>query len=514
MKNLYLMLAALVIVFATIPLAQAADSNSIITLNFNTSRHFKFHTDVLRVVVGSEEVIKVSPLPPAKNEFLITSQEKSGTTTLLVWTVDGAKYEYFIHVEDSGLSEIIERMINLPDVHVKKVDDRILLTGTVKNQYERNYAIQTARLYTGGSTQASLNFGSTIDPSIDTQAAKDEGSSGNLASGNQVQSGGEIIDLLQILNPTKIRFEAQIVEITSDNAKDLGIQYGRQGTGGVFQFGEDYDRTQNVETYRYYDSTNNRWDVYTISSGSHVRNFGNNPVKWLEQRFAPINAQINALVSKGKARVLSRPNITTLAGEEAAIQVGGEIPYTVVGVDGFATTDFKNYGIILQLKPIVDSENRITSAIHTEVSNLSGQTVNGLPVISTRRADTVMTLQSGATMIVGGLMDSTESKAISKIPLLGDIPIIGEFFKYTSKRKEKRELIILITPYIVSDDDTYHSGMSDDLQGLYQDGQREQNNLHDVDLNEPPPPLPEKFEQPKPKKTKFVNPNKRQKKMK
>ena len=512
MKNLYLMLAALVIVFATIPLAQAADSNSIITLNFNTSRHFKFHSDVLRVVVGSEDVVRVTPLPPNNNEFLITSREHSGTTTLLVWTVDGAKYEYTIHVEDSGLSEIIERMINLPDVHVKKVGDRILLSGTVKNQYERNYAIQTARLYTGGSTEASLNFGSTIDPSMDTQAAKDESSSGNLASGNQVQSGGDIIDLLQILNPTKIRFEAQIVEITSDNAKDLGIQYGRQGTGGVFRFGEDYDRTENVETYRYYDSTTGRWDVYTLSSGSHIRRFGNNPIKWIEQRFAPINAQINALVNNGKARILSRPTITTLAGEEAAIQVGGEIPYTVVGVDGFATTSFKNYGIILQLKPVVDAENRITSAIHTEVSNLSGQTVNGMPVIATRRADTVMTLQSGATMIVGGLMDSSESKAISKIPILGDIPIIGEFFKYTSKRRDKRELIILITPYLVSDDDTYHSGMTDDMRDLYNAGQREKNSLNDVDLNEPPPPLPEKIEQPKQQKFKFVNPNKRQKK--
>ncbi len=377
-------------------------------------------------------------------------------------------------------------MINLPDVHVKKVGDRILLSGTVKNQYERNHAIQTARLYVGSSTGASLNFGSTVNPEMNTQDAESSGG-GTLASGDHVQNTGNIIDLLHVLNPTRIRFEAQIIEINSDKAKDLGIQYGNAGSGGVFYFGESY-------------------------GSSDAPTFAHRPLKWFEQRFGSINATINALVTKGNARILSRPNITTLSGEQAVIQVGGEIPYTVVGVDGFATTRFKNYGIILQLKPVVDAENRITSAIHTEVSNISGQTVNGLPIIATRRADTVMTLQSGATMIVGGLMDSSESKNLAKIPLLGDIPIIGEFFKYTSKSRDKRELIILITPYLVSDDDTYHSGMTDDMRDLYNAGQREKNSLNDVDLNEPPPPLPETFEQPKQQKFKFVNPNKRQKK--
>ena len=115
---------------------------------------------------------------------------------------------------------------------------------------------------------------------------------------------------------------------------------------------------------------------------------------------------------------------------------------------------------------------------------MSGQSVNGQPIVSTRRADSVINLDSGSTMIVGGLMDSTESKAVSKIPLLGDIPILGEFFKYTSKRRDKRELIILVTPYIVENEQASQARMSNSMRDYYRQGQLEHNGLNEVDLND------------------------------
>ena len=180
---------------------------------------------------------------------------------------------------------------------------------------------------------------------------------------------------------------------------------------------------------------------------------------------------------------MSRPSLTTLSGEQATIQIGGKIPYSISNVNG-TTVQFENYGIILQFKPIVDEQNRIVSTVHTEVSNLSGQSVNGQPIVSTRRADSVINLDSGSTMIVGGLMDSTESKAVSKIPLLGDIPILGEFFKYTSKRRDKRELIILVTPYIVENEQASQARMSNSMRDYYRQGQLEHNGLNEVDLND------------------------------
>ena len=101
-------------------------------------------------------------------------------------------------------------------------------------------------------------------------------------------------------------------------------------------------------------------------------------------------------------------------------------------------------------------------------------------------------------MVIGGLMDSSESKRVQKIPLLGDIPVLGEFFKYTSKSRDKRELIIVVTPYLVGTEDTHHAAMSDEMRDLYYNGQREYNSRNNVDLNALPPP----FESEKDKKKK------------
>ena len=429
-----------------------------IRLGFNASKYFKLTSDIERIFIGSK-IVTIKRLKPSLNEFVVTTLDKEGSTTLFVWTADGVRHEYLINVtqDDPGLAEEIEQTIGLPDVHVKKIGERILLTGTVKDQYERNYAIQVARLYVGSGSKSSLSFGSTSDPALSTQSSDDDHSNTNLTEMDKVQDAGNVIDLLKMRNPIQIRLEAQVIEINSDKVKDLGIQYGESGEGGVFSIGEKNDRTVTTETFRYWDADNSRWEAYTIESGSHVEQFSRRPLKWMAQRFGPINATIHALVSKGNARILSRPSLT-----------------------------FENYGIILQFKPIVDDQNRVVSTVHTEVSALSGQAVNGQPIISTRRADSVINLQSGSTMIIGGLMDSTESKAVSKIPLLGDIPVLGEFFKYTSKRRDKRELIILVTPYIVNDDDMSHVRMSDPMKDYYNRGRLEKNGLNEVDLNEPP----------------------------
>lgn len=490
MDRLRIFLMVIAIMFALLPTVRAADIDEdleLIDMTYNSSRYFELDSAIERVFMSSSKIAKVKQPGPSMNEFVVTSFEKEGAATLFVWTVDGVKHGYLINVvkDEIGQAAAIEAAIGLPDVHVKKVDGRVLLTGTVKNQYERNYAIQIARLYTGSGSNTSLSFGSNVNPALSTQSSEDDHSTSILTQMDRVEDDGNVIDLLQMLNPIKIRLEAQVVEINSDKAKDLGIQYGANGEGGVFSIGENNDRTVETEVYRYWDDENNRWATYTLETGSDVANFIKRPLRWMEHRFGPINATIHALVSDGKARILSRPSLTTLSGEQATIQIGGRIPYSISNING-TTVQFENYGIILQFKPIVDGQNRIVSTVHTEVSNMTGQAVNGQPIISTRRADAVINLQSGSTMIVGGLMDSSESKAVSKIPLLGDIPIIGEFFKYNSKRRDKRELIILVTPYLIDDEQSSQTRMSDSMKDYYNQGRLEQTDLNNVNLNDPP----------------------------
>ena len=432
----------------------------VINMNIKTSKHREMDIDIIRIAIGSPDVATVVQLPSSEREFLIVAKN-AGSTSLFVWTADGQRFEYLINVspEDVGEAMLIEQAIGLPNVHVRKVGTRVLLTGTVKNQYERNYAVQTARLFVGKGSNSSLSVGSGIDMKIETRNSDIDSNSNNEVGGTRVESSGEVIDLLHMVQPTQIRLEAQVIAIRPQDRKNIGIQYGNDPSSapGVFFTGESYND----------------------NSG---RSFRNNPLRWAMDRHDNINLSIQALVTQNRAKILSRPSITTMSGEEAIIQVGGEIPYTTRSSEGWSTV-FKDYGIILQLKPVVDAENRITASIHAEVSSMSGESVDGQPILNRRRADSVITIRSGATMVIGGLMDSSEQKTVNKFPFLGDIPIIGEFFKYTSKSKDKQELIILVTPYIVEEPETSQARMSDSMRDFYQNGQQEHDDMNNVNVN-------------------------------
>ena len=455
-----------VLLICNVTFAQG-DEPQILNIDLKSSHYMKLDGKITRLAVGSPEVATVVQVPGSPNEFLIVTHAP-GSTALFVWTVPNKLHEYVINVspEDTGQAKMIQRAIGLPNVYVKKVGDRILLTGTVRNQYERNYAVQIARLYIGKGSESSLSTVSGLDTSMQTQNSVTNGGvaiTSSTIGDSKIQSSGEVIDLLHMVHPTQIRLEAQVIAIRPQDRKNIGIQYGNDPL--------------------------NAPGIFTITESNTSGNFFRHGI-WER---STIGVRISALVTKDRARILSRPSITTMSGEEAVIQVGGEIPYQTQNSNGVSNTEFKDYGIILQLKPIADAEDRITSTIHAEVSNMSGETANGQPILEVRRADSVVTLRSGSTMVIGGLMDSSERKVVSKFPFLGNIPIIGEFFKYTSKSRDKQELIILVTPYIIEEDELSQAQMSDSMKDFYNKGQVEKNNLNKVDLNDFPETEDEPF---------------------
>lgn len=444
------------------------DEPQILNIDLKSSHYMKLDGKISRLAIGNPEVATVVQVPGSPNEFLIVTHS-AGSTALFVWTEPNFMHKYVVNVspEDTGQAKMIQKAIGLPDVHVKKVGDRILLTGTVRNQYERNYAVQIARLYVGKGSESSLSVGSGLDMSTQTQNALGNGGAivitGSTIGDSKIQSNGEVIDLLHMVHPTQIRLEAQVIAIRPQDRENIGIQYGNDPL--------------------------NAPGIFTITETNTTGNFFRHGI-WER---SSIGVRLSALVTKDRARILSRPSITTMSGEEAVIQVGGQIPYQTQNSNGVPSTDFKNYGIILQLKPIADAEDRITSTIHAEVSSMSGESVDGQPILDIRRADSVVTLRSGSTMVIGGLMDSSERKVVTKFPFLGNIPIIGEFFKYTSKSRDKQELIILVTPYIIDEDELSQAQMSDSMKDFYNKGQVEKNNLNKVDLNDFPETEDEPF---------------------
>jgi pilus assembly protein CpaC len=458
----------------------------LLSVGVHSSRYVSMPTSITRIAVGDPEIATIVRVPSSRTEFLVVAH-KAGTTSLFVWGADGARYEYIVGVspEDEGQAKVIESAIGLPGVRVKMVDGKVLLTGTVENQYERNYAMRTAQLFVKDDTSGNLSVGSNANMRLQAQTADKNSRSGSVG-GNTYSSTGSVIDLLHLRHPSQIKLEAQVVAINPTENSDLGFVYG-SSTGsdlisspGVFYGGQSYG-----------------------SGGSTT--FRNNPWTWLTEHHSDINVALRALVTQNRAKILSRPSITTMSGEEAVIQVGGEIPYTTRDKNGNPTTEFKDYGIILQFKPLVDAENRIVSSIHTEVSMPSGETVDNQPILDKRRADAVVTATSGSTMVIGGLMDSREYKVVRKFPFLGDIPIIGEFFKYTSKSRNRQELIILVTPRLVDENSASKAEMTNDMHKFYQKGQQEKSAMKKVDLNEESAAAEKKTEEAVEEKASAVN---------
>lgn len=172
---------------------------------------------------------------------------------------------------------------------------------------------------------------------------------------------------------------------------------------------------------------------------------------------AGLDILLSTLEGKGLARVLAEPSLTAMTGQTASFLVGGEFPVPVAqsGTSaGSITVEYKEFGIRLNLTPTVLSGNRIALKVAPEVSELdfsaalelSGVSV---PALRVRRTDTTVELGDGESFVISGLVSSEMAANVDKIPWLGDIPVLGAFFKSASSDRNERELVMVVTPHLV-----------------------------------------------------------------
>lgn len=172
---------------------------------------------------------------------------------------------------------------------------------------------------------------------------------------------------------------------------------------------------------------------------------------------------INALASNNRATILSSPRIVARNGETAVIQVGQEVPIITsqqtsptTGSTGsvLQTVQYRTTGVILNVKPVIHSGDQVDLDVTQEVSSAQSTTtgVNTSPTFSSRKLQTKLSLKNGATVLLGGLISNNKSQGNAGIPLLKDIPLLGQVFRTNTEKNDRTELIILITPYIIADD--------------------------------------------------------------
>ena len=173
------------------------------------------------------------------------------------------------------------------------------------------------------------------------------------------------------------------------------------------------------------------------------------------------SATLRAIAANGKVEILSRPSILARNNQEAVIVVGQEVPFITnsrITDNGqtINTVQYDNVGIILRVTPFITSEGTVEMIVAPEISTLTDKTVAisdkaTSPVIAKRSAETVVVTPNAKTVVIGGLMETQKIESIRKVPILGDIPVLGFPFKRTVKSDVKKELMIFLTPYIVRD---------------------------------------------------------------
>jgi len=283
-----------------------------------------------------------------------------------------------------------------------------------------------------------------------------------LASSEQIDNIKDTIAKLDVEKP-QVFVKAKIVEINKNVATALGVRYGFEGgqitSQGLFSVaggmlgGSSMMVSQNLLGFLNTQSTNYDANGNAITSTDTPFKFSSN----ISEVFA-LGAKIDMLSQNGGAQILSEPSILCTNNKEASIYVGQTQSILTSSAKGNNAQDLtrnsysrEDIGITLKVKPRLSSNNKVTLSIEAIIEDVLGGSgsLSDRPTTTKRKVITNAIVNNGETIIVGGLIKKSAGKGTTKVPLLGDIPIIGELFRSTSDSDSSVNVVIYITPYIV-----------------------------------------------------------------
>lgn len=245
---------------------------------------------------------------------------------------------------------------------------------------------------------------------------------------------GKVLDISTIDSGNVVQIDVKIVEFSKSVLKEVGFDFGLLVNRGNFSF----NLGSNLASNGGLTSASSAFGLLTkFSRGSYS-----------------LSSNLRLIEGNGMARVLAEPSLTALSGQSASFLAGGELPIPQSGGLGTTTIVYKPFGIGLTVSPTILAKGRIALKVAPEASDVDYTKVVitdtvSVPSINTRRADTTVELGDGESFIIGGLVSRTTLSNVKKIPLLGDLPIIGSFFRNLSYSQDEKELVIIVTPHIV-----------------------------------------------------------------
>ena len=392
----------------------------------------------------------------ANNLNIVISDEVQGNVSVKLSNINAQDMIKIIAENNNYMYKFKDNVI-----YISKGDKDINLYTVQINYLELDKIAQTINLMLTGNLPDKIDD-KDKKTAINNKVMIDE-------SENTISFYGTLKQYEQIKNflqeqdkPQKqVLLEAKVTAIQKDAAKDLGVSWEWSKLPQSPEHEITYDTVKHtvinedgtkeeITDYLPVDEVTRKWNDDENIPG--VIRFGKGVDGYPYEFYYA--AKIDALISDGKANILARPNITTIQGKEAVINIGSEVPVPTVSTTNSTTTTsikYREAGIILKCTPRVNEDGIITVKVHTEVS--SPMYVEDMKAyrFQKRSADTIVRLKDGQTMVIGGLIGSDEAKQMNKIPFLGDIPILGNLFKHIQKSKSDTEVMIFLTAREVND---------------------------------------------------------------
>ncbi len=291
-------------------------------------------------------------------------------------------------------------------------------------------------------------------PTTNVRVVKEQNALLVSGTSEDIVSTREFLNTIDIPTPQVI-IEAIVVEYSNDINRDYGLEYGNDPSGKT---GSNAYSFPYVEYNRKGEDARKLLKDIFSSAGAQMDEL----IGQLPETFY---MTLKLLEEEGKAKVLAKPSITVLNGNQASINVGQTQYYRIVaGTADNPTYRFQpiSFGIKLDITPWISLSGQITAEIKPEISNPMGINEEGYPNVFRRSVTTTVRLENGQTLVLGGLLRSDEQVRHKKVPILGDIPILGYLFKSTNKIENETNLVIYITPRIIEKDS--HVNINDELR--------------------------------------------------
>ena len=363
-----------------------------------------------RVAIGNGKVASSTVLDT--NRLLIIAQDV-GDTNILLWDKTRLIREIRLRVTAQNLERIKAEARNLlseiPGLKINNVGDRIFIEGNDLTERDLGRVKALAAQYPGIIDRTVGRFRSSVtaDPSA------------------------------------MIMFDLYFVEFKKSYLQNLGVSWQKSFNG--FNFGVFGEATNGPLTLRpniggaggvNFEPPLPAGRVYGVSSAANIA--------------ISLPATINLAVDSGDAILLAAPKIASRSGGKAKFTAGGEIPLPSSSQQGTSVT-FKPYGILLEVEPQINGDGSVSGIVNAEVSAVDPSiTVLGIPAFLTRRTEANFYSRSGEAVVLSGLYSQELSKAIDKVPLLGDIPLVGALFSSTKESRKNSELVVFIVPHVHS----------------------------------------------------------------